>query len=105
MMRRHFDARQILVGGKERHLIRRRDMENMDALSVLAGDTDKALGAQARRFRIAPDRMACGVTSALFAAAGAQPLLILAMEGGAPPDLRQYQVDAFIAIDQEIAGR
>ena len=44
-MRRHLDARPVLVVGEERHLLGRRDMQHVHALAVLLGEPHEPLRA------------------------------------------------------------
>src|SRR5262245_1994795 len=57
MMRRSLSRGDILVVTEELHLLRGRDVQNMDALAGLARESNKALRAGERRNIVAPDRM------------------------------------------------
>src|SRR5438552_12735577 len=80
-------------------------MEDMDAISTRPGESQEPFGAQSRRFGIAPLGMARGIAVALLALAALEAILILAVKGGATADATQDAANAFIILDEKLAGR
>ena len=54
VVRRHLDARPILVVGEKSHLCRRRHVQHVHAPLVLLGEAHEAPGGDDRGFLIAP---------------------------------------------------
>ena len=62
-------------------------MKDMDTLSGRTGQAQQPFGRSPRGISIAPDGMACDITRLLLAQSGAEPILVLAVKGGAAGDL------------------
>src|SRR5215470_9602810 len=86
MMRSNLNRGYVFVVTKELHLLCSRDVQNMNALAGLAGESNEALRADQGRHIIAPDRMRARITLHTQVLALVQPVLILGVERGTSPD-------------------
>src|SRR5262245_8278021 len=95
----------VLVVTEKLHLLRGRDVQNMDALTGLVRESDKALRAGQRRHIIAPDRMRARIALHTQVLALAQSVLILGVERGTAPDDPEDIAYAIVVLNQQRAGR
>ena len=106
MLRRRFDRHEVLVAGKECHLLCRRHMKNMHAAAGLACECDDALRRPERDLLVAPDWMHRDVgTFAHQLEPLAQARLVLGMDGASPAAAAQHQIERLVVGDQQAAGR
>ena len=105
MVGRHFDAGDVLVVGEERDFFRRGDMQHMHERALLPRDAQQALRRAQRGLFVAPDRMRGGVARDAKRLAFVEPLLVLAVEGGAAARVRENFGDARVICDEQRARR
>ena len=103
-MRRRLDRRDVLVVLEKLHLLRGRDVQDMHALAGLARQPDEPLRAAECGNFIAPDRMRARIALDAQVLALVEPVLVLGMERGAPPDHGENVAHALVVLDQERAG-
>ena len=105
MMRRRLAGGDVLVLFEEVDLLGGRDMQHMDARPLPLRDAHQPLGAGECRDLVPPDRVRGRVAFDTLAEPFAQAELVLGMEGGAAARVPQDRGDAFVVLDQKVAGR
>src|SRR5206468_11825426 len=86
MVRSSLNRGHVLVVTEELHLLRGRDVQNMDTLAGLAREANEALRAGQRRYIVAPDRMRARIAVHTQVLALIESVLVLGVKGGAAPD-------------------
>src|SRR5690606_17813570 len=104
MLRRHFDRRYVLVAREDRHFIRGRDMQHMDALACFAREAQKPRGTENGCFRIAPDMMRFDMAEKRKLSPLAQTELVFRMNGSAAANGAQHAQHIFILFHKQRAG-
>ena len=79
-------------------------MQHVDTLSALAGKLDQAFRRHQRRGLVTPERMRAGVALDAQSLAIVEPVFVLGMKCGAPPDHLEDPAQAFVVLDQQRAG-
>ena len=100
MLGRDFHGGDVLVAGKELHLLSGREMKHMNALSPLRGELEQAGRGDKRGLRVAPFAVARRVGLTLRGEPRLEPRLILSVEGGPPADLGENARESGLVVDQ-----
>ena len=104
MVRRGFDRGDVLVCGEEFHLLRRRDMQHVDALAGLVSQPHQPLRAYQRSIDVAPDRMRPRIARDAQTLPFAQAVFVFGMEGGAAMDELENIPHTAVVFHQQVAG-
>jgi|GEM_PF-27836 len=105
MMRRHLDARDVLMRSQEIHLPGAGGMQHMNEGTLLARDAQEPLRRAQRHKLVAPDGMRGSIARNAQVLALIEAKLVLAVEGGAPPGLAEDRGNSRIIRNQQRAGR
>ena len=105
MMRRRLAARDILGAGQERHLLARRDVQDVHLRARLARQANEPLGRTQSRDLVAPDGMRRGIAGDAQGLALIQARLVLAVERRAAAGLLEDRQHPLVVGDQKAAGR
>ena len=89
---------------EERHLLRGRDVQHVHALAGLTRQPDETLGALQRRDLVAPDRVRARIAFDAQSLALVEPVFVLGVERGAPPDRLEDVAHALVVLDQQRTG-
>ena len=104
MLRRHLDARHILVQREQLHLRRRRHMQHVHAFAGRGGEPQQLGGRGERGLWVAPFAVACRVAVAAKRCPLAQARFVFGVKGGAPLDESKDAGKRLLVVDEKVSG-